>query len=128
MKDGYVALISVLVVGAVATSIATSLLLFGVGAAKSGTAQEQSSRAQAFATACMEEALEQIHDASAFTGSATLLWPEGSCTYTVTNLGGANRMVIASSTVGSAVRRSQATINKINPAIGIASWQEVADF
>lgn len=125
---GYTTLVSVLVVGAVGALISTALLLFGIGAAKTGVTLEQSHRAKAFVNACMEEALQQINNSTSFTGTATLSWPEGNCTYTVTNLGGANRSIVASSTVGAVIRRARTTIDKINPAIRVTAWQEVGTF
>jgi shikimate 5-dehydrogenase len=125
---GFAILISVLIVGAIGAAIATALLLFGAGTARSRITLEQSARAKAFASACTEEALQQIRDATSFTGSATLNWPEGSCTYTVTNQGGSNRTIVVSSTVGVVIRRARAVIDSINPAVRVVTWQEVGEF
>jgi len=78
--------------------------------------------------ACAEEALQQIHDSNPFTGSGSLSIGQGTCSYTVTNTGGQGRSVIASGTVGTTVRRVQITIDQVNPAINVTSWQEVVSF
>lgn len=124
-NDGYVALISVLVVGAVGIAITLSLLLLGLGSVRTSFAVEQSNQAKSLANACTEEALQQIRDATPFTGSGTLTLGQGTCTYTVTSQGGQNRTVAAVGTVGSVVRKNLVIIDKINPSITVVSWQEV---
>lgn len=129
MKNkGYIALITVLVVGAIGVAISTSLLLLGLGSSRSSFALEQSNQAKALANACSEEALQQIRDSTPFTGTGNLTLGQGTCTYTVVNDGAQNRTVSASGTVGTVVRKVKITIDKINPGINVTSWQEAADF
>jgi len=126
-QDGYITLISVLVVGAVGLAITTSLLLLGLGSSRTSFAVEQSNQSKALANACVEEGLQQIRDSTLFTGSGNLTLGQGTCTYTVTSQGGQNRTVTASGTVGTIVRKVTIIINGINPLITATSWQEVAD-
>jgi hypothetical protein len=126
-QGGYVILLIVLVTGAVASAITSSLLLFGVDASKNAFAKEQSKQARAMTDGCAEEALEQIRAVSGFTGYGTLTLSSQTCSYNVTNTGGTNRLIIASSTVGTTVRKVRITIDKVKP-IRMTSWQEVADF
>jgi len=127
-KKGYVALITVLISGAIGVAIATSLLLLGLGSSRTSFALEQSNQAKALANACSEEALQQIRDSTPFTGTGSLTLGQGTCGYTVVNDGGENRTVTASGTVGTVVRKIKIIVNTINPAINLTSWQEVADF
>ena len=127
-NKGYIALITVLVVGAVGIAITLSVILLGLGSSRTSFALEQSNQAKALANACTEEALQQIHDSTPFTGTGNLILGQGTCTYTVTNDGGQNRTIIASGTVGTTIRKVKVIINNISPTIQIASWQEVADF
>lgn len=128
LQRGYITLISVLIIGAVGLAIATSLILLGLGSSRTGFALEQSDQAKGLAMACAEEALQQIRDSTPFVGAGTVTLGQGTCTYTVTNTGGQTRLIIASGTVGSVVRKVRITISQINPTIIISSWQEVADF
>ena len=121
---GYVTLISVLVVGAVGVVIALSLILLGSGASRTSFALQQSAQAKGLANACAEEALEQIRESTAFTGSGNLTLGQGTCSYTVTNTGGTNRTVTTSGTVGTIVRKLTIIITAINPLIIVSSWQE----
>lgn len=125
---GFVTLFSVLIVSAVAIAVTISTLLLGMSRSQTSFAQEQSYQAKALASACAEEALEQIRDHTPFTGSGRLSLGQGICTYTVTNPGGQNRIVTATGTVGSLVRKIKIIINTLHPSLGITSWQEVDEF
>lgn len=127
-KQGFVALLAVLVLSAIGTAIATSVILSGLGSSRTSFALIQSYQAKAIADACMEEGLERIRDSAPFTGTGSLTIGAGTCSYTVVSGGGQNRTATSSGTVGSNIRKVKVTIDKINPAIEITSWQEVADF
>ncbi len=126
-KNGYALLLGILVIGAVAAAITTSLLLAGITSSRTSLADEQSKRAIGYVNSCLEEALQQIHDSTPFTGSSTIAFNNGSCTFTVTSQGAQNRTISASSTVGTVVRKARVVIDKITPSINVVSWQEVAD-
>jgi len=134
MKNrGYVTLLSVLVLGAVGVSVAVSVVLLGVGASRTSFANEQSMQARALASACGEEALQQIRNSTSFSGSNSLTLGQGGCSYTVTNTGGTNRTIrtnrtiTSTGTVGSIVRKASLAIDAVNPQINVVSWQEVSD-
>ena len=116
-----------LVVGAVGVAIALSLILLGNGSSRTSFALQQSAQAKGLANACAEEALEQIRESTAFTGSGNLTLGQGTCTYTVTSGGGQNRTIATSGTVGTILRKVSITISAINPLIVVTSWQEVAN-
>lgn len=122
--NGYVLLLSVLVVGAVGVSIAVSLLLLGLSNSLSSFALEQSNGAKALSNACAEEALEQIFLNNAFVGTNSLTLGQGSCSYTVTNTGTNSRQIVATGTIGSVVRKLVVNTNALSPKITIGSWQE----
>ena len=61
-KNGYVALMSLLVVGAAGLAISTALILFGVGSTRTSLVIEQSSQSRNIANACAEEALKKIRN------------------------------------------------------------------
>lgn len=128
MKHGFATLVSVLLVGVLGLAISVSLLLLGLSSSRTSFTQEQSYQTKALADACAEEALEQIRDSTPFTGSGTLTLGQGSCSYTVTSQGGANRTITSVGTVSSMTRRTRVILDQINPTINITSWQELADF
>lgn len=127
-SKGYIALITVLVVGAIGVAICVSLLLLGLGSSRTSFSLEQSNQTKALANACAEEALQQIRDSTPFEGTGNLTLGQGTCTYTVTKLTGQNRTITATGTVGTIVRKVKVIIDAISPSINVTSWQEVADF
>lgn len=128
LNDGYVTLISVLIIGAIGLTITLSLLLLGLSASRTSFAYEQQNTAQGLAEACTEEGLQQIRNSTPFTGGGTLNLSTGDCSYSVTSQGGEDRTIEASATVGGVVRKIKVIIDKINPSIQIVTWQNVADF
>ncbi len=127
-SGGYLILLSVMIIGAVSLAIVASMLLSGLGTSRTSFANQQSIQAKALASACMNEALQQIRDNTSFTGFSSLSLGQGDCGYVVTNTGGEKRTIQASSTVSLSIRKTQATITQINPSIIVSSWQEVPDF
>lgn len=127
-RKGFIALMGILIVGAVGTAIMLSLILLGLGSSRTSFAVEQSGQAKALANACAEEALQQVRDSTPFAGSGNLTLGQGTCTYTVTNNGQQNRTITTSGTVGTIIRKTKIIISKINPNIIFTSWQEVESF
>lgn len=127
-EGGYIALLSVLIVGAISISTTMTMLVSGVKMTQSALADQQSMQALGYADACAEEALQQIRESTSFNGSGSLSFPLGSCSYTVTRDGGQNRTIEAEGTVDAVIRRVLVEVNQINPTIEITQWREVANF
>ena len=125
-SGGYVALMTVIVLGMVATVIATSLVLLGLGHSRSALSENQSTQAKSAADACAEEALRQIRVTPAYTGinvaGPTLVG--STCTYTVTNTGGNNRQITTTGIAGNNTRKVSISITALTPNIVFSSWQE----
>jgi hypothetical protein len=126
-KSGYITLISVLIAGAIAVAVATTLIVLGIIGAQTSFTLEQSYQAKALMSACAEEALQEIRDSTPFTGSGSLTLGAGTCVYNVVNTGGSNRTITATGTVGDVVRKARITLEAVNPRMKVISWQEVAD-
>ena len=127
-KKGYITLLMVIIVGAIGVATGVSLLLLGVGSSRASLSLDKSNQAKALANACAEQALDQIRTSPAFSGSASLTLGQGACSYTVTNLGGENRLINASGAVDEVLRKVKINLNQITPKINLTSWQEVSDF
>ncbi len=127
-NSGFITLISVLVVGAVSLAVAITLLTTGVNSSKTAVDFEASKAARIIADSCAEEALEKIRETPIFSGAGSLNFNQGGCSYSVVDQGGQNRLISASSTSGSAIRKVLVSVNQIQPRIIITSWKEVADF
>lgn len=127
-RNGYITLLSVLIISSVGLAITVSLILLGLGSSKSSFTIERSAQAKALAGACVEQALQEIRDSVAFSGTGNLTLSHGNCTFTVTSAGGENRSIISSGQVGTVIRKARITLSQINPQINVSSWQELADF
>lgn len=125
-QHGYVALITVLVVGAASLAIGLAILVIGTDSQKSTLSLQKSTQARSLAVSCAEEALQQMHDDTNFTGTNNLTFGTDSCTYTVTNTGGSARRVDATGTAGGVVRKVQVYATIGASSISITSWQEVS--
>jgi len=124
-SEGYIALLAVLITGAAAMAIAVMLLTTGTDAQRSALISQQSIQARQLAHACVEEALQKIHDSTSYTGTGTGTLGAGSCAYTVTSTGATTRTVATTGTVNSVVRKVTAYATISSSTISITSWQEV---
>lgn len=115
---------SVLVAGAIGVSVATGLILYGVGISRNSFDAESLASARAFADACAEYALLEIRNSVPYSGSGFLSFSNGECSFLVVSGVGQNRTVTASSSVRSFVRNVSVSVSKIVPSMEIASWQE----
>ncbi len=119
---GFILLISVIIVGAIAASVAIALLFLGTGGSKSAISYQSSNKAKAGVNTCVETALEQIRENTSYTGSGSLSINGGSCDYAVTGI--LPKTVTASSTFSGVVRRVTVSVSAVNPTIS-STWQEL---
>ena len=125
-EGGYIALLAVIIAGAAAMAIALVLLSTGADSQRAALVQQQSIQARQLASACAEEALQIVHDNAGYTGNGSLNLGAGTCTYSVANTGGSNRMVTVTGTVGSVVRKQTVYATIGSSSISVTSWQEVS--
>ncbi len=123
-QNGYVALLSVLVLSAIATTVAVTLLLTGTDASRETLIVQQSAAARSYVDACAEEALQQIHDDTTFLGQNNLSLSQGTCSFSIVSTGTSTRTVSVSATVGSTVRRASIYVTISSSNISVNSWQE----
>ena len=125
---GYVTLLSVLVLGAVSSAVTITLLVLGIQSSQTSASGLRSLQAHALAEACTEEALQEIRDSLAYTGSGSLSNAAGSCQYDVSSEGVQKRRIEASGTVQSVTKKVEVTLDQINPEINITRWKAVRNF
>ncbi len=125
-QEGYIALLSTLVIGAVALSVTVAVLLMGTVSQQAILAEQRSVQARGLANACAEEALQQIHDNTTFTGTNSVTITGESCSYTVASTSSSTRTITTNCTIGSVVRKVQVYVTIASSSISITSWQEVS--
>jgi hypothetical protein len=126
-KNGYIALTTVLILGAIGTLIAVSLLTIGVMRSQTILSVADSINAKAHANACIEDALKEISLSRPYQGTVNINFTNGACTHVVTRLGGQNRRIEATGVSGSSTKYILITIDDLTP-MNITSWQEVENF
>ncbi len=137
-SQGFVALITVLVVTAVALILATASTYRAISEGKIGLNEMQSAQAWASANGCVEHALGEYSVASTtwdlssgYLGGQGMTIGGVSCYISSTAATGTGllyRLINASSTVSGYVRKLQVVVATNTPASAIATWAEVGDF
>lgn len=131
-KPGYIFLVTILVIGVIATATATSLLLLGWAAEQNGLLVMQSNQAFEYAQTCMEQTLLELKKDNTYAGDRTVAFTTGltgTCDIElIAGVGNENRSVCVTGYSGDSVRRLEINIARIYPSLRINSWQEVTDF
>lgn len=128
-RSGYIVLLSVLVIGAIAIATASSLVLLGISAQQSGFAVVKAEQALENARTCVERAVRSLRLSSAYTGNQTFVLVEGTCSLrTIAGSGNANRIICAEGKSTRSTRRLEVELSQILPTTKVKSYKEVQTF
>ncbi|PCI19708.1 hypothetical protein COB64_03280 [Candidatus Wolfebacteria bacterium] len=129
-QNGFIALISVLIIGSVVLVISIGLSLRSVGETDMSLNEELSNRAVALADACSEYALLQVKNKKKYSGNESILIDgDDSCSILEIEVQGKQNITInTQATVLGFTRKVKVEANQIKPTIELTSWKEVADF
>jgi hypothetical protein len=128
-RDGYAFLVTVLVIGVMATATATSLMLLGWAAEQNGFLVERSTQAEEYAKGCIERTFRRLRLEPSYAGGETVVFAKGSCViHPVAGDGVNDRRVCVEGRSGSANRRFEVAVDELFPAIKTSSFAEVAAF
>lgn len=128
-RPGYILLVSVLIVGAVMSATAFTLMLLGLGAELSGAAIADSAQAYENAQSCAEHALLSLRSDLAYDGGDTVDMPNGDCVIEAVGGGGNfDRTICVEGTMARSVRRMEIVVHRVLPETAIRSWEEVSSF
>lgn len=121
-ETGYIAMLTVVILGVVVTVITTSIVLLGLGHTRSSLSENQSSIAKSMADTCAEIALKQIRLNPAFTGSGNLSLSGATCNYTV--ISAVTSSISSTGVSGNSTRRVTIDLSSRVPSIVFTKWQE----
>ncbi len=128
-QKGYIALMSVILIGVFGIAIMVSVIAQGVTSSKTDFSLQQSGQARILATACAEEALQVILETATTTKTDTITLGTGTCSYSISKATSSTITVInASGNFGNLTKRVQLTLSTTTPSIVLSSWQDVSDF
>lgn len=129
LRDGYIFLVSILVIGAVASATAISLLLLGWASEQNGYLVTQSSQAYEYAHTCAERALRSLRADLGYAGSGRVLFSNGSCFVEPTaGTGNEDRAICVEAISGNSTHRMEIGIARVFPSVQIRRWEEVNSF
>ncbi len=124
---GIIALITVLIAGAVVLVIGIGMTLRSILESDTTLDVELSHQALVTAGSCMEQSLLSLADDPTYTGNETLTIGTLTCTIDTILTSGITRTIHTSSTVNGHTRRLQVIVSDVNPPLQISSWQEVVN-
>lgn len=128
-RDGYAFLVTVLVIGVMATATATSLMLLGWAAEQNGFLYERSGQAEEYAKSCIERTFRRLRTEPTYAGGETMTFAKGSCViHPVAGDGINDRRICVEGTSGRSTRRFQLNVSDLFPRIKTSSFAEVAAF
>jgi len=125
---GYITLLSILIIGAIGTAIATSLIALGPELSEYSHILTKLYQSQSLADACSEYYLAEIHHSAAFTNDKELTLNSGTCSLEIIEQEKDKREINAVGKAGSNIRKTKIGIDSISPNTIVVSWQEVPDF
>ncbi len=119
-----------LIIGVIASTVVSSLLLLGNESSIGSAAVEQSSSAFSIAQGCSEAALQKLRTIPNYTGSETIVFDTNAqCQIlAIGGTGNENRFICAEGQVGDSIRRIEIIVSQVLPDTQIYSWKEVQIF
>lgn len=126
-NSGFIALLSVMIIAAVALTIGIGMLLRSIGESSMAVTNETTQRAHAAATACAEKALQNLKNSNSYPGNETLIVGIGDTCHisAIAGNGNTNRSFSTTSTISDETFGMTINITSINPTMQISSWQDV---
>ncbi|MCA9397364.1 hypothetical protein KC573_00920 [candidate division WWE3 bacterium] len=126
-NKGFVALFVVVIISAGALLMSYNASYLSLGELDLGVTNQKGYETLAIAEGCAEEALGQIRQNSNYglsSGTIQYTVGSGSCTVTVTDIGGNQRQITSSATVTNYHKRVQVILT-IGSTLSIDSWTEL---
>lgn len=120
-EGGYMTLLAVLITGAIALTVATTLLTSGISSSQIMTSYNNAIIARAYTRTCAELAMYEIHENSLFAGSGS----DSGCTYVVTSQGVNSYRIDATGTSGEVTKSMTVFVTISGANMVVSSWREV---
>lgn len=123
-KKGFVALTTVLVLGAILLAICISIAFRSISGAEIAVGYQAKLQSETLANLCAERALIELQRTLFYNGGETIETDEGSCDILeVTGEGAANRVIHTISTVSGYTSSVEIQVARVSPETIITSWE-----
>jgi hypothetical protein len=126
-REGYVALLSVILIAAIGVAIMVSVIATGITSSKTDFSLQQAGGARSMASSCAEEALQKVLETGTASSSGNLTIASGTCSYSITS-SSSILTIKATGVLGTVVSKIKVVIASTTPSITLSSWEEVSDF
>jgi hypothetical protein len=125
-SGGYIALISILAISAVALAISVSISLLGVGEAKSSFDYRRGQETLKIAEGCVEETLLRLRNDSTYSGGS-LNVGNGTCTINVSGAGADKTIDVSAqlTDLSSYTQNIQVMAKRTGNSITMVSWNQI---
>ncbi len=121
-SNGYVAIVTVLVIGAVMLSVGMAVVLNSINIGQGALAEIKKESGIGFVESCAEDALIKINKNGALAG--TIVLPEGTCTVTINSQVGSNWDFTVSGILNGYSKNIRVTATR-GSTMTVNSWQEI---
>lgn len=131
LRNGYVFLVSMLVIGTIAAAASVTLLLLGWTAEQNGELHVQSAQSGELASTCVERAVHKLQLDLSYAGNETIsdTQPFGTCKiYNVGGTVGSNfdrTICVQGFSRNGSQRLQQVYLSRVFPKTSISTWDEV---
>jgi len=124
-KNGYVSLISVIIIGAIVLAAVLSLTFISLQQSAGMIERTRTLRNYYLANACANEALVKLQKDSNYTGNETITIDDYSCSIeNISGSGNSGRIIIASSQIVNQQKKIEIIIDQLRPKTIIKFWGE----
>lgn len=128
-RPGYIFLITVLMIGAIASATLLSLLLLGWAAEQNGYLNQLSQQGMEYMQICTERSLRSLRLDPTYAGDERFVFGANSCyVHKIGGSGNLDRTLCVEGVSGNTTRRMELQIKRLFPQVVIGSWQEVTAF
>lgn len=125
INRGFIALVTILIISAVALLVCLSISFFSLGEAQMSLQKNQSSQAHYLANLCAEEALMKLKEDINYQGNEVFIFEQGSCQ--ILSIEGSWTIKVLAD-CSNQIKKLKIVVSQVNPKTEISSWQEVPDF
>ncbi|MBD3280815.1 hypothetical protein GF389_04810 [Candidatus Dojkabacteria bacterium] len=119
---------AVLILSIIALSVSVTLLATGITASQNSLTKTSRAKAQAFANACIEKAMDEIRTDNLYTGTVNLSFTDGDCSAIVTDIPGTNKRIESTGTSDLTTQRQELETSQIYPQLIIDFRRNLDDY
>lgn len=129
-RPGYIFLVTVLMIGVIASTTLVSLLLLGWAAEQNGALVEHSQQGLEYMQTCAERALRSLRLDPTYEGETRINFGTSDSCYirVIGGSGNQDRTLCIEGVSGNTTRRMELNIKRLFPLVRVSSWQEVGAF